>query len=148
MPMAGSPATRRSRTGLTIEVKTPPSRAKRVSCEVRDAIEARGRVAEERALLLCAAACGQALECVPEQSVARQALVDGEVALEHAPRGAEQFDAGLHVGPPCLRHLRGRRRSLCLVKAEAGDRAREPPELDGDVAAIGKLGEPTAPLRE
>src|SRR5262245_7453016 len=77
-----------------------PSRRKGGSVGGRDAVEAGRRLAKEAGFLVSARAAREALGGVPVSGVGVRALVDREVALEHAPLGPEGLDARLDVGAP------------------------------------------------
>ncbi len=63
-------------------------------------VKARRGAAEQVGFFRRARAAGEDLAGVPEGGVGVRPLVHGEVALEHATRGAECLDAGLDIGLP------------------------------------------------
>src|SRR6266702_4302188 len=70
------------------------------------AIHVADRAPEQRLTLAVTRLLGQSFECVPAVAVRIRALVDREVALEHASIRAEQFDASVHPRLPRLGKLR------------------------------------------
>src|SRR5205085_5969478 len=95
------------------------------------------RGAEEQIVFLVRArTLRQNLAGVPEHRIAIRALVDGEIALEHAARRAEGRDTGFDIGPPRIgERLRGRRIGE-LFEAEAANAHPEPAELHVDIRPL------------
>src|SRR5262249_49576981 len=95
-----------------------------------------------------AGAAGQNLARVPVRRIAVSALVDREVALEHAALGAEAFDAGLEIRPPGICQCLGGERVLVLVEIETADAHAEPPELHVCVRTTRERPDRDRPARE
>src|SRR5438552_15281505 len=75
-----------------------------------EAVEARRGAGEEIGFFRCRGAACEPLERIEQDGIAAGALVDREIALEHAAVGAETLDAAFDIGPPGIRELaRGRR---------------------------------------
>src|SRR5437764_14803198 len=70
-----------------------------------EAVKARCRAGEEIGFFRCRDAAREPLEGVEQHGVAAGALVDREVALEHAAAGAEAFDAGVDIRLPRIAQL-------------------------------------------
>src|SRR5437899_9510675 len=111
-------------------------------------IEPRRGAAEQIRFLGRTCRTRQNLAGTPERRVAIGALVDGEVALEHAAPGAESFDAGLEIRPPGMRQGFGGKRPWLLVKIEPADPHPEPAELHADVLTTGERPDGGGPARE
>jgi len=98
------------------------------------------RIVVEQGALSSGRAGGDALESVPQRSIADAHLVDGKIALEHGAMRAEQIDAGLDIGAPHRRRIgRGRRRGNDVVVV-GGEPHLHPAELDRNVWSCGHLG--------
>src|SRR2546421_5436341 len=111
-------------------------------------IDALRRTEEQIGFLGSARALGEQLAGVPEHRIAVRALVDREVALEHATRWAERRDAGFDVWPPSVRErLRGRRFGR-LFETEAADAHAEPAEFYVDIRPLGERLNRLLPTRE
>src|SRR6202030_637266 len=83
-------------------------------------VEPLRRAAIEGELLDLRASGGDALECVPQRSVAGPHLVHGEIALEIAAFGTKQLDTRFDIGPPDRRPGRRIRRRRKLAEIERG----------------------------
>src|ERR1051325_11428171 len=93
------------------------------------AIEARRGAGEEIGLFRSRGAAREPLEGVEQDGVAAGALVDREIAFEHAAVGAEALDASFDIGPPRIaQRLRGRRHRL-EMEVEGVDDHRQTAEL-------------------
>src|SRR5262245_34345317 len=84
----------------------------------RKAVTPRRSPAVKRRLFGHRRARRDALERIPQFGVAARLLVRREIALEHAPVGAEGFDAGLDILTPGRSEVFGGRRHVALVKVE------------------------------
>src|SRR5438128_10742229 len=89
------------------------------------AVKARRGAGEEIGFFRCRGAAREPLERVEQHWVAAGALVDREIALEHAAAGAEAFDAGVDIGPPRIRELLRGGRQWREVKIEGVDDHRQ-----------------------
>jgi hypothetical protein len=70
-------------------------------------VEPRRGAGEEIGFLGCRGAARQPLERVEQYRIAAGALVDREIALEHAAVHAETFDTGFDIGPLGIGHFIG-----------------------------------------
>src|SRR6476659_3005806 len=84
-------------------------------------IDTLGGIPEKGCAFVWARALRQPFEGVPCLPVAVGALVDGEVAFEHAASRTEGFNAGFDIPTPGGRTHLGRRRIGPLLAAEAID---------------------------
>src|ERR1700719_3412805 len=93
---------------------------------VPEPVKPRCGAGEEIGLFGCGGATREPFECVEQHRIAAGALVDREVAFEHAAAGAEILDAGVDIGPPGIGYLTGCRRPRRHVKIEGVDDHRQP----------------------
>src|SRR5262249_7445502 len=103
---------------------------------------------KQRCLFGHGIAGGEALEGVPERLVAAAALVDREVALEHAAFGPERLDAGLDIGTPRrgkLLRARGDRPGM-HIKAE--ETHAKTAKLHMDIRTAAEFDDPAFPFGE
>src|SRR5262249_62034025 len=108
-------------------------------------VDAAGRPAEQRELLVGGGAGYDALERVPERRPADAHLVDGEIALEHAAAQPEELDARLDEGAPESGQLLGggrRGRGAVVERRPAHHHASE---LHHHVVACGQVVAPGLP---
>src|ERR1700734_2416349 len=106
-----------------------------------DAIGCRRRAVEQCLFLVLRAAPSDPLERVPKDRIAAGALVDREVAFEHAAPGAEELDRCLDVGPKGRGQDLRRRRELVIGEIESTDAHRQPAHLYENVRAVCELTE-------
>src|SRR4051794_39786108 len=77
---------------------------------IAKAVEPRRGACEEIGFLGRRGAAREPFEGIVQHRIAARALVDREVALEHAAVRAETLDTGVDIGPPGSGHLTGRGR--------------------------------------
>src|SRR5438309_8365334 len=113
-----------------------------------EAVKAGCGAGEEIGFFRCRGAAREPLEGVEQDRIAAGALVDREVALEHAAAGAEAFDAGVDIGPPRTAQLLRGGRQWREVEVEGVDDHRQPAELYIHIRAARQLPDVGAPTRE
>src|SRR6516164_4945932 len=74
---------------------------------VPQAVKPRRGAGEKIGLFRCGGAAREPLEGIEQHRITAGALVDREVAFEHATVGAEILNAGFDIGPPRIGHLAG-----------------------------------------
>ena len=79
-----------------------------------------------------------AFEAVPQDGIAASALIDGEIAFEHAAVRSKGLNTSFDIRAPrtCKLVRRGGDRPLAEVKAE--DAHPKPPKLDVNVRNLGE----------